>query len=82
MKSVDGNKIKKIHFYKPKIGNKVSKIEFILDSENVMFRNDLGVEWMIKYLAKENNIKIDVKRSTTDLIDFQNILKKYIDRWK
>ena len=43
--------INKIHFYKPKIGNKVSKIEFILDSENIMFRNDLGVEWMIKYLA-------------------------------
>ena len=82
IKSVDGNKIKQIYFHKPKFGNKVSKIEFILSSENITFRNDLGVEWMIKYLAKENNIKIDVKRSTDDLINLQDILKKFIDRWK
>jgi len=61
VKSVNARDINKIHFHKGGPGKKVDKIVFLLEIEHITIRNDLGIEWMVRYLAKENDIKIEFK---------------------
>ena len=48
-------------FLKGEDSKKVDKIVFILEYEQITIRNEIGVDWMVRYLAKEKDIKIDVR---------------------
>jgi len=61
LRSLNARDINKIQFHKSAPGKKVDKIVFIIEYEHITIRNDIGIDWMVRYLAKENNIQIDMR---------------------